>query len=123
MAGYGSGELLDLIDEILAEQFDDAPRLIKSTVNLAFRAIRGRNYGEALNKLRKAEKLLDAHMQELADWRAEVAALWALYYLNGGPKSEPNAMWVKLREAQRLEPENERLMRVIELVKEARGQR
>lgn len=115
-------ELLDRIDELLADQFEDAPRQLRAITNLAFRAIRNKQCGEALNLLRQAQSLTEEKGEELAGWRAEVAALWALYHLYGCPELESNSMWKKIAEAQRLEPENERLMEVIALIKAQRKQ-
>jgi hypothetical protein len=114
-------EEFDYLDELLASQFDDAPRQLKAIIRLTFRAVREGQFGEALNQLRQAQTLVDSKTNDLADWRAEVAAMWALYYLHGGPELELNDMWHKIALAQRLEPENRRLVEVIDLIKAQRG--
>ena len=113
-------EEFDRLDELLASQFDDAPRQLKATIRIAFRAIQKGQFDEALNQLRQGQTLVDDR-DELSDWRAEVAATWALYYLHGGPELEPNDMWRKIALAQRLEPKNKRLMEVIVQIKAQRG--
>ncbi|MBN1814420.1 MAG: hypothetical protein JXA14_21450 [Anaerolineae bacterium] len=62
-------------------------------------------------------------IDELLASQFEDAPLWSLYYVYGGPELEPNALWRKIAEAQRLEPGNERLMEVVALIKAQRGQK
>jgi hypothetical protein len=113
----------DNIDKLLGRAFDDAPRELKATVSLARGTIRRRELVDAHNKLKEAQNLLDSNGEELADWRAEVAATGALYYLAGGPEPEPNTMWRKVAEAQRLEPDNELLKEIIDIIEKLRTQR
>ncbi|MBN1934253.1 MAG: hypothetical protein JW934_06295 [Anaerolineae bacterium] len=103
-------------DELLS-QFGPAPERLKALIHSALVAIKEKQFGEALNKLCKADELLEREKQALAGWQAEVAVTWALYYASDGPELEPKAMWDKIIEAQRLEPENERLDQVIALIK------
>jgi hypothetical protein len=84
--------VFDRMDGLLTGQFDDAPRQLKAITNLVLRAIRKGQFGEALSLLRQAQAQIEDRGAALADWRTEVAALWALYYAQGGPRPEVNAL-------------------------------
>ena len=105
--------LYERMKEIREKRQDDASRELKATINLAISAIQRNQFGEALNQLQRAQSLVDNRRHDLADWRAEVAVTWALYYFRGGLELEPNAMWRKIALAKHLEPDNERLKEII----------
>lgn len=110
----GNVEQLDHLEKGLGKQFEDAPRELKATINLALCAIQGKEFAEALNRLQQAQNLID-NKDELADWRAKMCLAWALYYCRGGPEPElePHVMWHSIRRARQLEPENKQLNALI----------
>jgi hypothetical protein len=116
-------ELEVRVERELARQFGDAPSELEVPLDLALRAIRRERFSEALRELQRAQSLVDNKRDGWADWRAEVAVAWALYYFRSGYEPEPNAMWRKIALTQRLEPENERLKEIIAQIQAKREQR
>jgi hypothetical protein len=111
-------EPLDQAERLMAHHFDDAPRELKATIDIALRSLRLRQHGDALNMLRQAQEMVDGDA-ELSAWRAELAAMWALYHSPGGPDPNSKKMWRYVSLAQRLEPENERLQRVVAYIEQS----
>ena len=104
------------LEQELGRQFDDAPRELKATINLAINAIQSMNCGEALNELRRAQQIVDEQL--LVSYQAELHTVWALFYRRGCPEFERNVMWHHIAQAQRLEPENKRLLELINKIRE-----
>lgn len=111
-------EQIDHLEQEFGRQFNNAPRELKATINMAIRAIQLKNCGEALNELRRAQKIVDD--QRLESWRAELHVAWVLYYSRNCPELEDNAMWHHIAQAQRLEPGNEGLSELIQKIKNER---
>ena len=47
-------------------------------------ALKNKSIGEALNELNRAHDLVNAKGDELEEWKAEMAAAWAVYYYHTG---------------------------------------
>ena len=119
------------IEKLLGHAFDDAPRELKAISQNIFKALEekrnGKNScGETLSYLRRIQSIVSS--KQLTEWEAELHALWATYYLYGCPnlekdnRNEEQGMWYHIREAQRLEPTNMQLNRVMELIREIKPQ-
>lgn len=89
---------------------NDAPRQLTAAMGLAMRALRLGQHGAALNELNKAHDLAAKN----PEWRAEVAAAWAVYYYHTGDRDQ---MLHSMRYAAQLEPENERIRELKEALK------
>lgn len=108
-------EQFGYLDELFGEIFDNAPRQVEAKISLVINAINRGDLGEALNKLRQAQAIVDK--ENLVGWQAELLAVWAYYYYAGGPEPRPGTLRHCIEEAHRLEPDNKRLWQVIELLK------
>jgi hypothetical protein len=97
-------DVLDRAQRLLAKQFDDAPRELLATIDLAMNALQNGSKGEALNELNRAHDLVQRH--NLEAWKAEVAAAWAVYHYHNGDMTR---MFKAIRYAQRREPDNKRI--------------
>jgi len=97
-------EILANIDQLLGQQFQDAPRQLNATIDLVMNALQQRQYGAALSQLNKAHDL--AKQLDMAEWQAEVAAAWAVYYYH---TDDQDQMLKSIRYAVRLEPDNKRI--------------
>jgi Tfp pilus assembly protein PilF len=79
---------------------------LNATINLAMKALKNKSMGEALNELNKAHDLVNARGDELEEWKAEMAAAWAVYYYHAGEKEK---MSQSMQYALRREPDNKRI--------------
>ncbi|MCP4427550.1 MAG: hypothetical protein GY803_23945, partial [Chloroflexi bacterium] len=61
-------EILLRASQLSAKQFDDAPRELNTTVDLAMNALQQGNKGDALNLMKKAHDLVER--ENLEDWKA-----------------------------------------------------
>ena len=95
-------------DRLLAQQFHDAPRELAATVDLAMNALKQGRMGEALNELNRAHDLVSQN--NLDNWRAEVAAAWAVFYYR---TNEPQKMRQAINYARKKEPNNRRLLALL----------
>jgi Tfp pilus assembly protein PilF len=105
-------EIFAQIDQLLGQQFNDAPRQLNAIVDIAMRALQQRQYGEARNQLNKAHEL--ANQLDMAEWRAEVAAAWAVYYYHTDDQEQ---MLKSIRYAVSLEPDNKRIAALKKVLK------
>ncbi len=99
-------EIFSRMDQLIAKQFEDAPRLLNSTIDLAMNALKNNSFGEALNELNKAHDLIKSKGDELEEWKAEMAAAWAVYHYRMGDKKK---MTQAIKYALNKEPENKRI--------------
>lgn len=106
-------EKLIMAERLIAKQFNDAPRELKATVELARIALTQGQKGLALKELRAAEKIVKDH-KLTANWQAELHAAWAFYHLHMG---EERAMYQAISKAVRLEPQNELIEELRQLLK------
>ena len=107
-------DIFTRMDQLIARQFEDAPRQLNATIDLAMSALKNNSLGEALNELNKAHDLVNTKGEELVDWQAEMAAAWAVYYFHTKDKKK---MLQAMKYALKKEPENKRiaaLRRVLE---------
>lgn len=95
-------EKLASVDRLIAKGFNDAPRELKATIELARNALAQGQKGLALKELRAAERIVK-EQNLTANWEAELQAAWAFYYLQMG---EERKMYLAISKAIRLEPEN-----------------
>ncbi len=113
-------------EKLLGKEFDDAPRQLKAIIQQILSALEKKNAGqnncgETFNYLRQADKLVQNN--QLKEWQAELHAVWALYYRHGCPnledkgKTEDSLMWHHIAYAQRLEPDNQTLNRILDEIK------
>jgi len=105
-------EELTRAQRLLAQQFNDAPKELAATIDLAMNATRQGSMGEALNELNRAHDLVNKN--NLEEWRAEVAAAWAVFYFR---TNEPKKMYQAISYAQKREPENKRLLALLNVLK------
>jgi len=94
--------------ELIDDMLEDAPKQVRDKIELSIDAVNQKNLGEALNKLRQAQAIVDK--ENLEDWQAELLAIWAYYYYAMGEEDEVRQC---IEEAHRLEPNNKRLREVI----------
>ncbi|MEZ4590600.1 MAG: hypothetical protein R3D55_05570 [Chloroflexota bacterium] len=122
-------DTFDNIERLLGHAFADAPRELKAILQNIFHALEKKrngqsSCGEALANLRRAQAIVTK--QKLRDFQAELHALWATYYLYDCPnleldkRNEEQGLWYHVREAQRLEPNNNVLNQVIELIQKSK---
>jgi Tfp pilus assembly protein PilF len=100
-------------DRLIAKGFDDAPRELKATIELARSALAQGQKGLALKELRAAERIVK-EQNLTANWQAELYAAWAFYYLHMGEERE---MYQAISKAIRLEPENALIAELRELLR------
>lgn len=105
-------EILARIDQLLGQQFEDAPRQLNATIDLVMKLLQQREYGAALSQLNKAHDL--AAVLDMAEWRAEVAAAWAVYYYH---TNDHDHMLKSIRYAVQLEPQNKRIAALKKVLK------
>lgn len=105
-------EALLRAQQLLSQQFEDAPQFLSATITLAMNAVQRGNKGEALSELRKADTLVKE--KGLQEWEAEMFAAWAVFYFY--MKEERN-MYQAIRKAQQREPDNQRIGELRELLK------
>ncbi len=105
-------EKFGYLDELISGMFDNAPRQVEAKIRLAIEAVNQGDLGEALNKLRQAQAIVDK--ENLEDWRADVLAIWAYYYFANGEEGKVRQC---IERAYKLEPDNQRLWKVIEFLK------
>ena len=67
-------------------------------------ALKQDNFGDALNLINRAHGLVKE--KALIEWKAEVAAAWAVYYFHTGDEKQ---MYQAISYAQRREPKNKRI--------------
>lgn len=96
---------------LAAQQFNDAPRELRLTIDIALAALERGSKGEALSELHRADKLIANN--QLTNWQAELFAAWAVYYYHMG---EERKMLLNIRKAARLEPENETIVKLRKLL-------
>ena len=106
-------EKLLMAERLIAKQFNDAPRELKATVELARNALSQGQKGLALKELRAAEKIVKEH-KLATDWQAELYAAWAFYHLH---MDEERAMYRAIRKAVKLEPQNKLIVELRQLLK------
>ncbi len=117
------------IEKLLGKEFDNAPRQLKATIQLILNALvqkqNGQNdCGQALNNLRQADQIVEENHLDV--WKAELHAVWALYYHRGCPnfedktKTEERLMLQHIRRSQRLEPDNQTLNNVLTEIKQTK---
>ncbi|MCB1660066.1 MAG: hypothetical protein KDI39_17740 [Pseudomonadales bacterium] len=101
-------------DRLIAKGFNDAPRELKATIELARNALTQGQKGLALKELRAAERILK-EQNLTANWEAELQAAWAFYYLH---MDEEREMYKAIIKAMRLEPENKLIAELRDLLQE-----
>ena len=106
-------EELTRAQRLLAQQFNDAPRELAATIDLAMNATRRGSLGEALNELNRAHDLVNKN--KLDEWRAEVAAAWAVFYYRS---NEPKKMNQAISYAKKREPNNRRLNALLKVLED-----
>ena len=104
-------EPLRRAERLLAQQFDDAPRELDTTIDLAMNALAQDNFGDTLNLLNHAHELVEK--SNLEEWKAELAAAWAVYYFRTGDEKK---MCQATSYAQRREPENKRITALLQVI-------
>lgn len=106
-------EKLASAERLIAQGFNDAPRELKATIELARNALTQGQKGLALKELRAAERIVK-EQNLTANWEAELQAAWAFYYLH---MDEEREMYQAISKAIRLEPENALIAELRELLR------
>lgn len=107
-------EKLASAERLIAQGFNDAPRELKVTIELARNALAQGQKGVALKELRAAERIVK-EQNLTANWQAELHAAWAFYYLH---MHEERKIFQAISKAIRLEPENALIAELRHLLQE-----
>ncbi len=97
-------EALLQAERLFTTQTEKAPENLAITIKLAMNALRRDSKGEALNEIRKADKIVADN--NLEAWKAEMHAVWAVFHYHMKNEKE---MLIAIRNAQRQESNNERI--------------